>query len=626
MYIGSAMCGISGLLGNADSSTALSMASCLSHRGPDGTGVFSEELSNGSIALGHARLSIIDLNGSRQPLESDHGAILIQNGEIYNYKKINSEMRNYPWRTKGDGEVILALHNSANPSVNYVTAPVSGKTQGTIRCTSNYFSPNNPANAHIHWISKLNGVWGFALWDPNKKELILSRDSMGVKPLFRTILSDGTLLFASEIKAFYQHPLFIRKPDINAIYTRLAYEYTVDRTTLFEGVSQVSPGSVETWSLDSQGRAVLTGISKFSNDIVAPESEWNPTTQSQILLDSLSSSIDDRFMSDVPIGVLLSGGLDSSLIAALSHDAALTSGTAVPECWSVAGSEDNPDFLAAELVAQHQDLKLHSSILDDDIFWKNLSNFSWHGEDLDISVLFWEPLFREMSQKVRVGLCGQGADELHAGYSRYKDIIGYSELIDKRLSLTNRELLPSIDTGPGQQWIDDKILLGGNFEDLTSTLQFEMDRGQLSNFQLRLADRHSMAFGLEMRVPFLGESHRQESHKIPINWRISDSNEKMALRKAAQLTNLPEEIINRPKLPAGTATAPNLVNSFLDELTPHATEWAKEYGLLENQLMDQPDMMIGLRLFHSLHMTERDNGHSNIDLMDLFDDVGPWQY
>ena len=116
----SAVCGITGILGNADEATASSMAACLGHRGPDGRGRFDQELGNGSVALGHSRLSIVDLSGSSQPIHSDHGSVLIQNGEIYNYNKLRRELTNYPWRTSGDSETVLALHNTISGTAEQI--------------------------------------------------------------------------------------------------------------------------------------------------------------------------------------------------------------------------------------------------------------------------------------------------------------------------------------------------------------------------------------------------------------------------------------------------------------------------------------------------------------------------
>lgn len=618
------MCGIAGLLGNGDADLASRMAACLSHRGPDGSGGFHEVMDYGSVALGNTRLSILDLEGSKQPLESDHGAILVQNGEIYNYRTSREVLRDYPWRTSGDSEVILALHRSASGRLTSAPSRVSGNVEGRIRKSSRAREPGNPAESHVEWLSKLDGIWGFALWDPSRRELLLCRDPLGVKPVLRTILPDGTLLFASEVKAFYGHPDFVARPDIDALAVRLAYEYPLDRTTLFEGVYQVAQGTIETWSLDEHGRAVLTGVARYSKDTVDPQQGQDITRQASLLLDSLRDGIEDRMMSDVPLGVVLSGGLDSSLVASLANEVADATSYEVPACWTVAGSEDNPDFVSAKMVAGHLDLEHHTSILPEDSFWKGLPNFVWHGEDLDVTVLFWQPLFEEMSSKVKVGLCGQGADELHGGYERYRKLHDQSVMVSNRLKLIGGVDAAHFPKGPGQPWIDADITPQNHFSNLESTLQFELDRGQLSNFQLRLADRHSMAYGLEARVPFLASRHREISHRLPMSWRVSGHREKIALREAASKTSLPREIVSRPKLPAGTATTPSMVSEVVEEMGPHALEWAEDYGILAPMLRDQPDMALGIRLLHAMHFTEGGASRAGGNLLSALDDVGPW--
>ncbi len=591
----SAVCGITGILGNADPNIASSMAACLGHRGPDGAGSFDESLSNGSVAFGHARLSIVDIEGSSQPIHSDHGAVLIQNGEIYNYAELRRRLTAYPWRTSGDSETVLALHNT-----------VSGENK-----------PN-----HADWVSRLDGIWGFALWDHVRSELLLCRDPLGVKPLVRSLLPDGTLIFASEVKALQSHPEFTATPDIDALAVRLAYEYPLDMTTLFSGVTQVAPGTIETWTLDNQGRAILKSVQRHYKQ-TRTTTDWNSVSGPKSLLSSLRKSVDSRMLSDVPIGVVLSGGLDSSLIATLAKDTALQSGIMVPECWTVASSEDNPDLVAAEMVANHLDLSHHTSIIEEDAFWNRLPSFVHDGEDLDITVLFWQPLFQQMSSAVKVALCGQGADELHAGYSRYKDLAGHSNLIGNRLSMYDLDQ-SNLDSGEGKSWINQNVHPSLHFNNLNEALDFELERGQLSNFQLRLGDRHGMAQGLEVRVPFLGKQHVRASQSLPANMLISDTSEKLALRQASSLTNLPESIVQRPKLPAGTATTPDLVSSVIEELTPHAMEWSSEYGSLAPMLRDQPDMAIGIRLFHSIHLTDEPKHRRTKPLMELLEDVSQW--
>ena len=598
------MCGIAGLLGNGSLEDAISMASAIGHRGPDGSGDFqaSVEQTNGSVAFSHARLSIIDLDGSQQPIHSDHGCVLMVNGEIYNHKKIKSELQDYPFRTAGDSETILALHRAHSWN----------RTPG-----------DNPAQRHVKWVSKLDGMWGFSLWDPSANELILCRDPFGIKPLVRTQLSDGTLLFGSEVKTFRGHPEFSAKPDVSALAVRLAYEYPLDQTTLFLGVTSVGIGTIETWSI-VEGKATLTGVARYWKPHVNPSDNWNPSNSASRLLQSLSDSIQDRLMADVPVGIVLSGGLDSSLMAALAHDAADSVGKPTPECWTVADSEDNVDLQASIMVTENQDLGHHVHIMDENTMWKELPNFVWNGEDLDITVMFWQSVFQQMKGNVTVALCGQGADELHAGYSRYRNLPEHSNLVHSRMELSGKIDISEDDRGLGKPWSSESIMPEDNFANLSQTLEFEQIRGQMSNFQLRLGDRHSMAQAIEARVPFLGMSHAKLANQLPLSWRLSNDDEKMALRAAADLTSLPKEIIRRPKLPAGTATSPTLVSEIINSLSTRAEDWASEYGVLSKQLLAQPDMAIGMRIFHAMHLTESGPKQRTGDLLDVLDDVGPW--
>ena len=598
------MCGIAGLLGNGSLEDAISMASAIGHRGPDGSGDFqaSVEQTDGSVAFSHARLSIIDLDGSQQPIHSDHGCVLMVNGEIYNHKKIKSELQDYPFRTAGDSETILALHRAHSWN----------RTPG-----------DNPAQRHVKWVSKLDGMWGFSLWDPSANELILCRDPFGIKPLVRTQLSDGTLLFGSEVKTFRGHPEFSAKPDVSALAVRLAYEYPLDQTTLFLGVTSVGIGTIETWSI-VEGKATLTGVARYWKPHVNPSDNWNPSNSASRLLQSLSDSIQDRLMADVPVGIVLSGGLDSSLMAALAHDAADYVGKPTPECWTVADSEDNVDLQASIMVTENQDLGHHVHIMDENTMWKELPNFVWNGEDLDITVMFWQSVFQQMKGNVTVALCGQGADELHAGYSRYRNLPEHSNLVHSRMELSGKIDISEDDRGLGKPWSSESIMPEDNFANLSQTLEFEQIRGQMSNFQLRLGDRHSMAQAIEARVPFLGMSHAKLANQLPLSWRLSNDDEKMALRAAADLTSLPKEIIRRPKLPAGTATSPTLVSEIINSLSTLAEDWASEYGVLSKQLLAQPDMAIGMRIFHAMHLTESGPKQRTGDLLDVLDDVGPW--
>ena len=574
------MCGIGGMLGSPDNRILNSIIDLLNHRGPDGRGTWVDD----HCGLSHTRLSILDLKNSSQPISSNHRSVLVANGEIYNHLELKDD--SYPYRTSGDSESILALHR---------------------------FHAGSSAVTHASWISQLNGMFAFALWDEKNQQLLLARDTMGIKPLVRTMVGQS-LLFASEAKALRAHESYTPQIDDLAMRARLAWEYPLDGTSLFLDVHQVRPGTVETWSLDD-GKAVMTGRATFARQLVEPVAQWS---QPEHLLETFICGVKDRLMSDVPVGIVLSGGLDSSLVAAVAREASTRSGQPLPACWTVAESEDNPDWQAAELVASSLDLVHHQHLLEPEAFHNSLPSLSWHGEDLDISVLFFQPLFAKMAESVTVGLCGQGADELHAGYPRYRDLQAHAKVIDRRLGLSATDL-SSLE---GEQWWNKNHNPLNHCSSLEKFLQFELDHGQLSNFQLRLVDRHSMAHSLEVRVPFLSRAHRQAASKLPMAWRLSpELEEKAALRRAADLTDLPPQIVRRPKLPAGTATAPVMLKELMSELAPRAKVIAEQSGVLKKVLLDQPDMAIGFGLFKAMHILDGARSAKIGDVCTLLDEV-----
>ena len=573
------MCGIGGMLGQTDDAVLNRMISLLQHRGPDGNGKFSDE----NCGLAHTRLAIVDIVGSPQPLYGP-SSVAIVNGEIYNYSSL--KRTDYDYNTSGDSECILALHN---------------------------LYAGGDAFSHAKWISKLDGMFAFAIWDSKNQQLILSRDPMGIKPLVRTI-ADNTLLFSSEVKALRAHESHIPKIDDLAMRARIAWEYPLDSTTLLDGVSQVRPGSVEVWQL-VEGIPQLTSICRYESQNVEPAKNWNDP---EGLLQTFVSSVQDRLMADVPVGIVLSGGLDSSMVAAVAHEAAEAAGKPVPACWTVAENEENPDWKAAELVASSLDLQHHQHVLEPESFHSRLPDLAWHGEDLDVTVLFFQPLFAEMSKSVTVGLCGQGADELHAGYPRYRDLLSHANQIQSRLT----DLKCDLSSLEGERWWSSNHQPEHHCKSLTQFLQFELDHGQLSNFQLRLVDRHSMTHGFEVRVPFLGSKHREHSNKLPLDWRLPKTlEEKLALRKAADLTSLPKEIVRRPKLPAGRATSPAMIDELMKELQPRALELATKYADYEKALKKQPEIAIGLGLFEAMHLLDEGRFKRNGDVTSLLDEV-----
>ena len=590
------MCGIAGMFGEPDANVVARMTELMQHRGPDGIDVWADE----TVALGHSRLAIVDLAGSDQPLFGPNGTALVANGEIYNFRELRDSMKNYSWKTSGDSETILALHNKH----------ANGKKLS--------------AKGHAQWIKQLNGMYAFSLWDSQNRQLILARDPMGIKPLVKTEVN-GSLLYASEHKALRAHEGHVPQLDELALVARLAWEYPLDGTTLLKGVVQVRPGTVETWEINAEGRAVRTGLANVERQQLNPAQSWDPKTQAPKLLETFIESVSERLMADVPLGIVLSGGLDSSLVSAVAHEAAERAGQPTPACWTVAEDEDNPDWKAAEVVASSLDLEHHQHVLEADSFDKRLPDLAWHGEDLDVTVLFFQPLFAKMAESVTVGLCGQGADELHAGYPRYRDLANHSRVVQARLDAMETPLSNIVSEARlplGDEYYTNDHSATAHTGSLQDFLQFELDGGQLTNFQLRLVDRHSMAHSLEVRVPFLGASHRKASHELPMHWRLPPSmEEKAALRAAADLTDLPNEIVRRPKLPAGTATSPSLLKTMLSEMSGRADELKKRYHKFAGAFGDQPDLAIGLGLFEAMHIMDGGRTKRSGSAIDLLDEV-----
>ena len=577
------MCGIAGVLGHPDAAVLQRMNRLQQHRGPDENDVWLDE----DVGFAHARLSILDLQSSQQPMTGAEGSVVILNGEIYNHQALRANHASYPFQTAGDTEAVLAAHHAARKA-----------------------RPRMTSSDHAAWLGTLDGMYAVALWHPASRELILARDPMGIKPLSRTLVDDS-LMFASEIKAFRADERYVPELDDVAMAARLVWEYPLDGTTLLKGVHQVRPGTVERWSLNSHDQPVLLDVADIERQVLAPSNDWDPSANAADLLESFVSGVQQRLMADVPVGIVLSGGLDSSLVAAVAHEAAQRAEQPVPECWTVAESEDNPDWKAAEVVASHHDLVHHQHLLEPAAFEKRLPKLAWHGEDADVTVMFFHPLFEHMANHVKVGLCGQGADELHAGYPRYGALADHGRTLKQRMDALPSHLNAALLNGglsPEQGWYKSKHDPEAITNDLQTMLNFELEHGQLSNFQLRLVDRHSMAHSLEVRVPFLGSDHRAASYGLPEEWkRGTGREEKAALRKAADLTQLPKEIVRRPKLPAGRATSPSMLEQFLSERRSQTEELLEHYTQWAPALKGQEELALGLGLFESLHL--REDGH-----------------
>jgi asparagine synthase (glutamine-hydrolysing) len=378
------MCGIAGVI-SLDPREAVSpalltrMGDTIKHRGPDGEGLWIE----GRVGLGHRRLAIVDVDGGQQPMTDEDGSCWITyNGEIYNHVALRSglEARGHRYRTRSDTETILHLYEEEGE-----------------RC-----------------VEQLQGMFAFALWDRTRQRLLLARDRLGIKPLYYAV-TDDAILFGSEIKAILAAGTIKPELDRALLPEYLASGYVAGEATFFRGVRKLLPGRTLTWS---------------ARDGVALRRYWQVprgedgssggfAERAADLRQRLEATVRSHLMSDVPLGVFLSGGLDSSAIAAL-----MASMVKEPiRTFSVGFDEPEANELAyARLVARAVGAEHREIVVSPGDFFRALPRLIWH-EDEPIAFPSSVPLHfvsRLASDHVKVVLTGEGADELFLGYNRYR--------------------------------------------------------------------------------------------------------------------------------------------------------------------------------------------------------------
>jgi asparagine synthase (glutamine-hydrolysing) len=379
------MCGICGLVGRAtdrpplESVALRAMTDAIVHRGPDEDG---HHISDG-IAMGMRRLSVIDVASSHQPIADERGEVwAVFNGEIFNYRELRSELQRagHTLATGGDSETIVHLYEQHG----------------------------------VDFPTHLRGMFAIAVWDEPRRRLVLTRDRMGVKPLYYALTPHG-LAFASEVKSLLAGGLVEPRLDSEATELYLAYGYVPGPRTLFEGVLKLAPASTLVWE-DGE----LVGDDVYWTpwqDPIASGVSWEDDQERLLAL--LRESVKARMVSDVPLGVMLSGGLDSSLVTALMSEASVEP----VKTFSVGFTEDLAanELADARRVAQRFGTNHHELLTSAMDHPSLLYEALWHLEEpiTDLSCLGFLLLSRLAREHVTVALCGQAADELLGGYPKH---------------------------------------------------------------------------------------------------------------------------------------------------------------------------------------------------------------
>ena len=571
------MCGINGIIYSnksgreVDSGELTRMRDLLHHRGPDEAGIFIEK----NVGLGHRRLSIVDLKSGQQPMfNQDKSCAIVYNGEVYNHNDYRRELieKGYEYKTHCDTETILHLYEEyAEKCVEY-----------------------------------LRGMFAFAIWNKRKRELFIARDRLGVKPLYYVHDTDGNLFFASEIKAILEAKAV--KPELNyaALTDYLANHGTCGDETLFAGIKRLPAGHTLTWKdgeiriekfWDLQFEPKLNGYRRTDKDWVA---EWFELFQKAVEL---------RLMADVPLGMFLSGGIDSSAIAAVMSKMV----SAPIKTFSVAFAEREANELEfARLVAAEFKTDHHETIVSPAEFFEALPKLIWHEDEplAHPSSVALNFVSRLASRHVKVVLTGEGSDESLAGYGRYgKTLMNlrYGETYHKFTPKLAREFVADrIENLPLNSSIRHKLrksffavepnvenIYFDNFAVFPQKMQEKMftdetksrigshanPYAEMSRFfdsaettslldrmlyadtktylheLLMKQDQMSMAASIESRVPFLDHKLMEFSAQMPDNMKLRGSKTKFVLREAMRGI-LPDEILTRGKMgfpvPIGT--------------------------------------------------------------------------
>ncbi len=378
------MCGIVGIVNldpreTVDEALLKRMRDVLRHRGPDGEGLWAE----GPVGLGHRRLAIIDVAAGQQPLPNeDESCWIVYNGEIYNHAALRPglEARGHRYRTRSDTETIVHLYEEEQE-----------------RC-----------------VERLRGMFAFALWDRARKRLLLARDRLGIKPLYYAV-TQRELLFASEIKAILAAESIRPRLNETILPEFLATRFVAGEETFFQGVRKLLPGTTLTWSASEGVRTRRYWRLAVEED----DSEAGLQARAGELRARLEAAVQSHLMSDVPLGLFLSGGLDSSGLAALMAPMV----KAPIRTFAVGFAEREANELGyARLAARAVGAEHREVVVSPGEFFQAVPRLIWH-EDEPIAFHSSVPLYfvsRLAHEHVKVVLTGEGADELFLGYNRYR--------------------------------------------------------------------------------------------------------------------------------------------------------------------------------------------------------------
>jgi asparagine synthase (glutamine-hydrolysing) len=520
------MCAIGGWLvdprAGLDQAALDRLMAAMAHRGPDDAGKLID--SDAGLAIGHNRLSIIDLgSGGHQPMvNANNGDVLSFNGEIYNFRELRRQLetKGYCFQSQSDTEVLLQSF----------------------------------AAWGVECVRHIRGMFTFAVWRPPERALFLFRDPMGIKPLYYWNWADHGVVFASELKALLAFPRFRASVDRRAMGQFLEFGYTFegDRTIL-KGIHKVPPGHFLRVRRNEKPKLERYFWPKVASDQAARASDVEEELHA-----TLSEVVAQHLIADVPVGLLLSGGLDSSLLAALAAGKTTVRTFSMGFAQSRLDERAHARRVARHIGSEHEEILIAPQEVTDDLE-STITCF----DDLfaDWGTISTRLLYRKCRERgIKVVLVGEGADELFGGY----DVFRFSA----SRALTDWWLFQLYRRYCGQRYGRYFAAFRASMRDYLDTVHgdrfdairlFET-RNQLPNNYVMKVDKASMSVSVEARVPYLDQRVAEIAYRIPKSLLLAEGTEKSVLRRVARRFQLlPEETLVRPKLGGSMAA------SWLDE-------------------------------------------------------------
>jgi asparagine synthase (glutamine-hydrolysing) len=571
------MCGISGFVyfdgASAERRVIQEMTDVLHHRGPDADGHY---IGNG-VALGHRRLSIIDLSSGKQPLFNEDGTVSITfNGEIYNYQELRRDLESsHTFRTRSDTETIVHLYEQYPDS----------------------------------FVEKLRGMFAFGIWDAKTRTMILARDRVGKKPLYY-YADSRKLVFASEIKSILKHPGLKLEIDDYAVSDYLSLGYVPAPKSIYRQIRKVRPGHYLKVSASGKIEEIEYWDLSFRTGETRSEDEWK-----ERVLSEFKTAVDIRLMSEVPLGAFLSGGLDSSGVVAMMRDLL----DQPVKSATIGFREDRFDESKYALqVSRHLGTEHNARIVTPDKI-STIDKLSWHYDEpfSDSSALPTYFVSQVAREQVTVALSGDGGDENFAGYTRYFADVQENRLrsvlplpVRRAVFGPMARLYPKMDWAPrfvrGKTTFrslsvdaiegyfetvstfrseDKPRVLSGDLQrrlgdydsvdvfrdyyrkadtlDPLSRIQYVDVKTYLTDDILTKVDRASMATSLEVRCPLLDHKFMELVSSMPSSLKLSGRTGKYIFKKALE-KHLPREVIYRDKMGFGVPLADWFRNGIKD--------------------------------------------------------------